>query len=156
MGPPGSAAARRLFGHVRGTIALSVASAFCLVHGYPPPMSYDLAVWVGERPASDAVAGQEYERRAEAVDAFTDVELAAAVPEIQAFLDEVLTRFPGLGEPGDEDSPWAVGPEPGDVNGDFAYLNMTYPGARACLEAVVEIAHRYGLVCFDPQSEKVL
>lgn len=117
-------------------------------------MSYDLAVWHGPRPADDEAAADEYERRAGFLDE-DDTEPSPASPSMRAFLDDVLRRFPPLTVDADDDgdSPWATGPEPGDVDGDFAYLTMTFPGASAHLDEVVAIARRHGLVCFDPQTE---
>ena len=68
----------------------------------------------------------------------------------------MFDRYPPLDDEADESCPWATGPDPGDLHGDFAYLNLTYPGARVALDGVVEIAHRHGLVCFDPQAEALV
>lgn len=119
-------------------------------------VSYDLAVWTGPKPATDADALREYVRRTDDLEELDDDELAPAVPEIEAFLTETLDRYPPLDDEDDESCPWATGPEPGDVNGDFALITMTYPGARAALDGVVEIAHRHGLVCFDPQADALV
>ncbi len=119
-------------------------------------VSYDLALWVGEQPRSDAAAADEYERRMAYLEELDDdAELAPASPRVQAFLDELLREFPPLGTPDDEVSPWAVGPEPGDINGDVVCLNMTYPGAERAYDGIIEIARRHDLVCFDPQSEQL-
>ena len=121
-------------------------------------MSYDLALWVGPPPANDVAAAEEFVRRTaylEDEDEFA--ELAAATPQVRAFLDELLLRFPPLTALDvDENTPWATGPEPGDVNGDFVYLTMTYPGARRVCDGIVAIARRHALVCYDPQLEQVV
>ncbi|WP_104524953.1 hypothetical protein [Blastococcus atacamensis] len=117
-------------------------------------MSYDVAVWAGPRPADDESAEAEYERRADVLE--DDDDLPPPSPALAAFLDELLTVLPPLDESDDPRSPWATGPEPGDVSGDFAYLTMTYPGAEAALDTVVEVAGRHGLVCFDPQDGRLL
>lgn len=116
-------------------------------------MSFDLAFWVGEEPDSDEAAGAEFEKRTAFMDEDDDDEdLAPASPTIAAFVADLLAAYPALGEPGDENSPWATGPEPGDITGDFAYLTLTFSGASASADAIVEIGHRHHLVCYDPQS----
>lgn len=117
-------------------------------------MSYDVALWAGPRPASDELAELEYERRADVLEEDDDLEPPS--PVLVAFVEELLSVLPPLDESDDPASPWATGPEPGSVIGDFAYLTMTYPGARAALDTVVEIARRHDLVCFDPQDGVLL
>lgn len=114
-------------------------------------MSYDLAVWDGPRPQDDEQAGEVYDRLTEYFED-DDVEPEPATPPIREFIDELLERHPGLGSPGDGDSPWAVGPEPGDVNGNFVYLTLTFSGAQRSLEWIVATALRRGLVVYDPQG----
>lgn len=115
-------------------------------------MSYDLAFWVGPRPAGDDEAGEEFERRADLMED-EDAELSPPTPAMQAFIQELLRHFPPLDEDADEEgNVWAVGPEPGDINGDFAYLNMTYPGAERAYDVIAETVRKHGLVCFDPQT----
>ena len=117
-------------------------------------MSYDVAVWAGSRPASDESAGEEFELRSEVMDGSGDLEPPS--PALSAFIDELLSLLPPLDDSDHPDSPWATGPEPGDISGDFAYLTMTYPGAERALETVAAVARRHGLVCFDPQEETLL
>lgn len=115
-------------------------------------MSYDLAFWVGPAPANDEEAAEEFDRRAVYMED-EDAELSPPTPAMQGFIRELLDRFPPLDENSEDDNVWATGPEPGDINGDFAYLTMTYPGAERAYEFVTEAARRHGLVCFDPQNE---
>lgn len=117
-------------------------------------VSYDVAVWAGPRPTSDEAAAEEFELRSAVLDG--DGDLGPASPALAAFVDELLSILPPLDEAEHPDSPWATGPEPGDISGDFAYLTMTYPGARAALDTVAAVAGRHGLVCFDPQEETLL
>ena len=116
-------------------------------------MSYDLAVWKGPRPSKNEEALAEYQRR-------YDVAMAEPTdpsPEIVACLRRgPARRFPDLGEPGDDESPWASGPLLSEASGDFIYFPMTYSGAEAALPFCVEMAQKHGLVCFDPQSIELL
>lgn len=50
-------------------------------------MSYDVAVWVGPRPASDEAAAQEYERLLEQAE---QEEVSDAAPQIVAFVNDVM------------------------------------------------------------------
>lgn len=117
-------------------------------------MSYDLAFWVGPPPLNDASAVEEFERRIEGLD--DDDQWSPASPALQAFLDDVLSLLPPLGGSNDAASPWSTGPEPGDISGDFTYLTMTFPGARAALDTLLDVARRHRVVCFDPQLGTVL
>lgn len=85
-----------------------------------------------------------------------ELDLRPPSPPLAAFLNELLEQFPRLDDNDDPRSPWAVGPEPGDINGDLAYLNMTFSGADAAVEGVAALARKHGLVCFDPQAERLL
>ena len=113
-------------------------------------MSYDLAVWEGPRPSSDDEAAAEYERLMDQMDEDPDVPPSAP---IVSFQNELLARWPALGEPGDEASPWATGPEIGDAVGPIMYITMTYSGAQEGVPYAAEVARMLGLVCYDPQEE---
>jgi len=115
---------------------------------------YDVAIWAGPPPLNDASAEEEFERRIEILE--DGDQRSPASPALEAFLDELLSLLPRLGGANDGASPWNTGPEPGDISGDFAYLTMTFPGARAALDTIIEVARRHRVVCFDPQLAAVL
>jgi hypothetical protein len=69
---------------------------------------------------------------------------------------ELLARFPEISEDSGEDSPWASAPLLGEASGDFIYFPMTYSGAEVGVPFCADVAHRRGLVCFDPQAETLL
>jgi hypothetical protein len=115
-------------------------------------MSYDLAVWKGPRPASDHEALVEYQRRYEE----SAEQPVPPSDEIAGFVGELLARFPEISEPVGEDSPWASAPLLGEASGDFICFPMTYSGAESAVPFCAEVAARRGLVCFDPQTERLL
>lgn len=118
-------------------------------------MSYDLAVWVGPRPSGDAEAVREFDRRSAFMDD-EDAEFSPPTAPLKAFLADLMAAFPPLDESSDENNVWATGPEPGDVNGDFAYLTMTYPGARRAQAHIAQLVRKHGVICFDPQTETLV
>jgi hypothetical protein len=115
-------------------------------------MSYDLAVWRGPRPANDEAAGAEYKRLMDRNEQSDEPPSAA----ILAFAADLVARYPELGQPGDEDSPWAMSGIADDASGDFIYLTLTYPGARRARTFIAEVVHRHGLVGYDPQIESLI
>lgn len=118
-------------------------------------MSYDIAVWAGSRPADDAAALSTYEElwaRYEGTD-------EAANPDILAYIEDLTKRYPDLTDLDDDhvdDSVWADGPLTGNVMGPFFYFAMTYGGAEEALSFVATTAAQHGLVCFDPQTAKLI
>lgn len=117
-------------------------------------MSYDLALWAGPMPTSDEEAAEEFDRRAAFMED-EDVEFRPATCTMQGFLKDLLDRFPALDRHSNENNIWATGPEPGDINGDFAYLTMTYPGAERAYPFITQLAQRHELVCYDPQKDSL-
>ena len=114
-------------------------------------MSYDVAVWVGTRPADDATALTTYEQLWKRYDNTDE----PPHPAILAYIDDLEKRYPDLDEVDEallDDSPWAEGHMIGNVMGPFFYFAMTYPGARKALSFVAQTAAAHDLVCFDPQS----
>lgn len=114
-------------------------------------MSYDVAVWVGERPADDAAAAATYD------ELWARYEDAAVEPDprILAYIADLTARYPDLDDLDDDhldDSPWADSPLVDNVMGPFFYFSMTYPGADEALPFVAATAAAHGLVCFDPQD----
>lgn len=112
-------------------------------------MSHDLAVWVGNRPASNALAAEEFEARFEE----SERDNRSPGPAIKAFVSALTQEYPE----GRDDGVWAVEPLLEDVGGDFLYLNMT---RSRHLEAAIALASRlakqHGLVAYDPQMEELI
>lgn len=119
-------------------------------------MSYDLAVWEGDRPrdpdAAATVFDALYERHAEAE------EVSPPTPKIAAFVESLLGQYPDLTELDDDvdSSPWAGGPLIDDATGPLVYLTIVHSRAEEMRSFVAAKAQEHGLVCFDPQTEEVL
>jgi hypothetical protein len=130
--------ARRGFGHVTITV-----------------VSYDIAVWVGEQPADDEAAKAQYE-------ALSARDRAESDPPDSRLIDYVTAltqRFPDLTDLDDDevdDSPWADGPLIDNVDGTFFYFALTYSGIHEALPFVAQTAKAHGLVCFDPQEDRLV
>ena len=79
-------------------------------------MSYDIAVWVGERPESDDAAALEYEARYDAEDG----QGHPTNPRLVNFVSALLRHFPeGL-----DDGVWAFEPLLNGDEGDILTLCM--------------------------------
>ncbi|MFD5522353.1 hypothetical protein [Streptomyces sp. NPDC127066] len=111
-------------------------------------MSYDLAVWAGDRSLDDdragSVYGELYERYLESDDVFVP-----PVPRIRAYVEALVERYP-------EDvarSVWASSPVIEEASGPMVYLLMSYSKAEEVSEYAAALAREHGLVCFDPQGE---
>lgn len=115
-------------------------------------MSYDLAVWEGEQPSSDAEAGAIhtalYDRYID-----TDEELPPT-PLLVEFVNALLERWPEDDE--DDEAPWATAPLIEEASGPYIYFPMSYSRAEEASAYVAEVARRLGLVCFDPQEDRLL
>lgn len=77
-------------------------------------------------------------------------------PEIVAFVEAALARYPDLDEASGDESPWASSPLMGEALEDLIYIPMTYSGAENARDVIVDIASSLGLVCYDPQAEQLL
>ena len=126
-------------GRLRGT---SVTVAF---------VSYDLAVWVGAPPRSDADASSVYEQMMERMEA-GEPEVEPS-PAIRAYVEALLQRWPDITDDADEGSPWADGPLMANAVGDTIYFSMVWSRAEEASAFVSRLAEEHGLVCYDPQSE---
>lgn len=111
-------------------------------------MSYDLAVWEGDRPGDDTAAGKEYERLYDRY--IASGQLQPPTPRIAAYVRALLDRYP---EDDDawEDGPWADAPLIRDASGPFIYFPMVYSKCDDASAWAAQTAHEYGLVCYDPQ-----
>ncbi|MGW4378790.1 hypothetical protein [Kitasatospora sp. NPDC004531] len=110
-------------------------------------MSYDLAVWDGERPSDEdagAVFEEFYERHLDSEDVF-----AEPSPRIESYVEALVERYPD-DVPG---SPWASPPVMGEASGPIVYLLMSYSRAEEVSEYAAALAREHGLVCYDPQGD---
>ncbi|MEH1014831.1 hypothetical protein V6U90_17180 [Micromonospora sp. CPCC 206060] len=117
-------------------------------------MSYDLAVWEGDRPASDAEAGAVYERlyRAYVDEGYP----TPPTPRIRAYVGALLDRWIDLTEDDDEElSPWSTGPLINEASGPFIYFPMVYSRCVEVSAGAARLAEEHGLVCFDPQEGRL-
>ena len=124
-------------------------------------MSYDLFVWDGEAPASDAEAARIYERWMEKAEQIAET---GSTPEpsdrIRAYVDGLLARWPEIDgdQPGADDndgSPWAAAPLLSEALGAAIYFPVVWSRAEEASAFAADLAAAHGLHCFDPQSEQV-
>lgn len=113
-------------------------------------MSYDLAVWEGQRPADNQAAFAVYRQLMDEVKRLGG-SLEPATPAIAAYVRALLDRWPDITEEAGEDSPWSDGPLIGDASGSIMYFGMVYRMADETAQYAAELACQSGLVCFDPQ-----
>lgn len=111
-------------------------------------MSYDLAVWDGERPLDDDAAGSAFD---ELYERYLESEEAAVPPSprIEAYVNALIERYPEDGR----DSPWASPPVMDEASGPIVYLLTSYSRAEEVSEYAASLAREYGLICYDPQGE---
>ena len=115
-------------------------------------MSYDLAVWEGERPGSDDEAAETF---AELMDALEAGDVEPPSERIVAYVDALLERWPDLTLDGGEDSPWATGPLLSEASGSTIYFPMSWSRAAEASAFAARVAAEHGLVCYDPQTESL-
>jgi hypothetical protein len=87
-------------------------------------MSYDLAVWEGDRPADGAAAGQEFRRLYDRYIGSRDPQ--PPTPRIAAYVRALLDWYPEDDTPEGEGSPWAGGPLIRCASGPFLYFPILY------------------------------
>ena len=111
-------------------------------------MSYDLAVWEGDRPVTDADALTVYQQVMDRME-------AAEPPtgRIRAYVSALLDRWPDITEDEGEDSPWADGPMMDNAFGSAIYFSMMWSRAEEASAWAAQLAGEHGLICFDPQTE---
>jgi hypothetical protein len=112
-------------------------------------VSYDLAIWEGERPSDDAIAGIVYEAHMDVMELNDE----PPTPRIRAYVEALLARWPELGEA--DDVPWAMSPLMEQTGGPIAYLNLSYSMADEASAFAAKLAQEHGLVCYDPQIERL-
>jgi hypothetical protein len=113
-------------------------------------VSFDLAVWEGDRPSDDKAAALQY---ASLMDRMEAEEFDEPTPRIRAYVEALLARWPDIDEA--EDSPWASSPLMGEARGPLVYFPMVWSRADEASAFAASLAHERGLVCFDPQAERL-
>ncbi|MGW5974357.1 hypothetical protein [Streptomyces sp. NPDC055186] len=111
-------------------------------------MSYDLAVWDGERPLDNHQAGATYDELYERY--LESDDLVPPVPRIVAYVEALVERYP---DDVDRSVVWASPPILDEASGPVVYLLMSYSTAEEVSEYAASLAREHGLVCFDPQGE---
>lgn len=113
-------------------------------------MSYEVAVWEGPPPLSDAHAASECERLVGVRDQ------APPTPAIAGFVDALLAKHPDLDRPGGKDSPWNDGPLLAHAAGSLIYFGIKPEMVDDALALVERVATGQGLVAYDPQMSQLL
>jgi hypothetical protein len=112
-------------------------------------VSYDLAVWEGDRPANDFAARAEFERlfdRYMGSDAPLD-----PTARVAAYVEALLAKYPDLTTDAGEDSPWSTGPLISEARGPLLYFPMVWSRCEETSEWAARLAEEHGLNCYDPQ-----
>ncbi len=108
-------------------------------------MSYDLAVWEGERPADDKAAGRVF---SSLFDRYIDGEVEEPPSErIAGYVAALLERWCDLTEDEEDTSPWSTGP--------LIYFAMRWSMAEEASAYAAAVAESMGLVCFDAQQDRL-
>ncbi|MDP3895024.1 hypothetical protein [Nocardioides sp.] len=120
-------------------------------------MTEVLAVWQGPMPANAEEAGETLDRLMDAEDKRArDAPARPVTPGIEAFLTDLLTRWPDPDRPDDKTSPWGASVREG-ASGELSYLClMRGPQLDKVVEHIATLAGKHRLVCYDPQLEEVI
>ncbi|GAA3576463.1 hypothetical protein [Kribbella ginsengisoli] len=116
-------------------------------------MSYDLAVWEGDRPASNEEAAATFQALYEKY--VEDEEDTHPSPRLTAYVEALLARWPDITEEAGDESPWASGPLVEEIVGPFMYFPMGWSRSEEASAFAADVAHAHGLVCYDPQMERL-
>lgn len=111
-------------------------------------VSYDLAVWEGPQPGGDVEACAAYDRLYED---YLEGDESDPTPAIVAFAEELAARWAEASD--GRTSAWD--PLLADASGPMIYLTMPYGMAPALVDEAARLAAAHGLVCFDPQTERL-
>lgn len=116
-------------------------------------MSYDIAVIDGDPPSDHKAGLAQYLSLMNLLE--TDSP-PAPTERVLAFAKALALRWPAETDDEFEDSPWAGWPLEDDVVGSILYTGVRFSAADEVIPQIAVMAAEHGLVCFDPQSERVL
>ena len=116
-------------------------------------MSYDLDVWEGEQPTTDAELWQKIIDPGDMRDGryLWDEQPDRLTPKIAEFMQALLRRWPDIGE---ECSPWKISGA-GDTDGSTLRIYIQGDRADEVAPFVAGLAKVYGLVCLDCQTGRL-
>ena len=116
-------------------------------------MSYNLAVWQGKRPKTNAEAKKTFEtlfaKHQEAEKS------PAATPKTRRYVRVLLAKYPDLDDDNEETCPWSDSPLINNATGPILYFAMVFSKAKTASAFAAKLAKEHGLVCFDPQSNRL-
>lgn len=116
-------------------------------------MSYDLAVWEGERPVDDKTAGRVF---SDLYERYIDADVEHPPTErIAAYVAALLERWCDLTEDEEDNSPWSSSPLIGEASGPLIYFPMRWSMAEEASAFAAAVAQSMGLICFDPQHDNL-
>ncbi|WP_221353291.1 hypothetical protein [Streptomyces beigongshangae] len=116
-------------------------------------MSYDLAVWEGERPTDDRTAGRVF---TDLFDRYLEAEVCDPPSErITAYVAALVKRWGDVTDDVEDASPWSAGPLIGGAGGPIVYFPMSWSRAEEVSAWAAALAESMGLVCFDPQQNRI-
>lgn len=108
-------------------------------------MSYDLLVWEGERPATDALAAEQVELIMNRIDAGEP-----PTERIRRYVGDLLYQWPD-DDAHSDDAPWAAGPLINEASGPAIHIAIVPSRAEEVAAAAADVADRHGLQCYDLQ-----
>jgi hypothetical protein len=116
-------------------------------------MSYHLAVWEGPQPTTDAEAAETFEALyAQHTDADHSPQPTLAM---RRYVAALLARYPHLDDDNEDDTPWSDAPLVNNATGPIFYFGMVFSHAETASAFAANVAKEHGLVCLDPQSNKL-
>jgi len=115
-------------------------------------VSYDLAVWEGDRPSDNAAAGAEFGRLHKT---YLNGSGVPPTQRVAAYVQALLDRYPDIGTPEGRDSPWSTAPLIKEAAGPIVYFPMVYSRCEEVSAWAAQLAHEHDLVCYDPQLERL-
>lgn len=116
-------------------------------------VSFDLAVWEGPLPISDAAALALFKRLS--AEHVGSPPFAPPTEKIRSFLADITKIYPearDLPYERFDEAVWSDGPLINNAGGPFFYFGIVWTRAKEVAPVVARIAAKHGLVCFDPQS----
>jgi hypothetical protein len=76
-------------------------------------------------------------------------------PAITRYIEALLQHWPDLTTEEGVDSPWSDGPLINNATGPLFYFGMVRPKAEVASDYAARVAAEHGLVCFDPQTQRM-